>query len=235
MRDAAKLDSEEGWNLFVERESANLHFPIDRYVRIDTERLLEEEAIAIALQNIRDPSRFLVQNFHETDNHLEVVSPLNEGYHVIGMATYDVIHREGFRHRSVQVLVYNSEGQILVVERSGEQKVSAHKYHPSVGGHVRPGQSYLEAAQSETNKELFNSQGLPTCLELEGVTRYTNDTRETNHENTALFRGRFDGQFNPDTREVETTMWKDIDEVKGSIANNPRWYTTTFKNVMSQL
>ena len=65
----------------------------------------------------------------------------------------DLVHKNGDWHRGSHVLVVDSEGKILLQVRGSQQA------HPglldfSVTGHVRVGESYIDAALRETTEEI---------------------------------------------------------------------------------
>ncbi|GEM_PF-1962583 len=162
---------------------------------------------------------------------LEVV---NEQDEVIGLENYEVVHSKGLRHRSVQVLVFNEEDlrQILVARRSQKQAVSKGLLHPSVAGHVRPGQTYSTAALAELQEELFHQRELPSGLSVVEVARYQNDTRITNKENTALFYTVHTGPFNPDPKETDAAEFQNRHFLADGMEADPNKYTASFRNAM---
>lgn len=83
---------------------------------------------------------------------LEVVD--REG-RVISVAPRNVIHgNPSLLHRVVHVLVFNSEGKLLLQKRGMNKDVAPGKWDTSVGGHVLPGEDLLSAARREMFEEL---------------------------------------------------------------------------------
>lgn len=163
---------------------------------------------------------------------------VDDNDNVIGKEDFIKVHSQGLRHRSVQILLFKEPSleTLLVAQRSSQQETSKLKLHPSVGGHVKLGQSYLEAAREELREELFYGLSeLPTGIELVEVSRYKNDSRETNQENTCLFYTVYSGVLIPDPAEIKVIQWQNIYEVKEFMAKNPKNYTKTFLNAMNAL
>lgn len=90
----------------------------------------------------------------------ELLEVVNEKGEVIKILPRSVIHgNPSFVHRVVHVLVSNHKGELLLQKRSMNKDVAPGKWDTSVGGHVNPGETLLEAARRETEEEL----GLSHC------------------------------------------------------------------------
>lgn len=159
---------------------------------------------------------------------------VDENDNVIGRAPYEVIHTQGLRHRSVQVLVFREPDlETLLVSQRNQGMVSGGKFHTSAGGHVKLGQTYEQAALEELGEELFcNMRELPSGIVLVEVTRYKNDTRKTNKENTGLSYAVYDGPFSPDPEEIASIDWVSRHRIWQDMLLNPDKYTQTFINAI---
>lgn len=153
---------------------------------------------------------------------------------VVGEADYTEVHLRGLRHRSVNLWIVDVNGNLAVAERSGQQQVSAHKYHVSAGGHNRLGQDYLPAARDQLQDELFHGERLPQDLIIEEIARYPNDTRDTNKENTTLYVVRWSGPFNLNPEETSQVLWLPPLDIIAGIDEFPQRYTTTCKNAFDK-
>jgi isopentenyldiphosphate isomerase len=159
---------------------------------------------------------------------------VDESDNVIGHADYTRIHSEGLRHRSVNVWFIDHGGNLAVSERSGKQDVSAYKFHPSVGGHPRLGQSYGFAVLDQIQDELFHDQDLPPGLEPREIARYKNDTRSTNKENTRLYIVEYSGQFTLNPKETRQILWRSPEQIVDDFQDNEDNYTQTFKSAFHE-
>ena len=79
---------------------------------------------------------------------MEYVVVVNDRDEAIGTMPIDDAHRDGTPHRIAVTYVENASRQILV-----QIRMSGARDHSSAG-HVRPGESYLEAATRELAEEL---------------------------------------------------------------------------------
>jgi len=171
---------------------------------------------------------------------MALLDVVDDSDQVIGMADFLKIHKEGLRHRSIQVLVTDkpitdTNHKLLVARRSKKQETSAYKFHPPVGGHVRIGQGYIWAAYEQLQDELFHDNEIPNEIELIEIARYRNDTRETNKENTVLYQAIYAGPFNPNLDETSELIWQSRSEINIGLSKNPDDYTTTFKNALQHI
>jgi len=86
---------------------------------------------------------------------------------VTGVASRGEIHARGLMHRSVHVLVFNSENSVLLQKRSMQKDQFAGMWDSSCAGHVESGQSYEETAPRELQEELGFSPVEPLKAEDE--------------------------------------------------------------------
>jgi isopentenyldiphosphate isomerase len=172
---------------------------------------------------------------------MELLDIVDDNDNVIGTEDFLRVHSEGLRHRSVHILVFERAsdkiirypGRLLVAKRGSSMETSPSKLHTSAAGHVKSGQTYLEAAQEEAREELFyNQPALPRTFDLHEISRYKNDTRPTNKENTALFLGYHHGDFSPDPHEIEEVFWQDPEITIKDMELNPDKYTQSFRTAL---
>ena len=62
-------------------------------------------------------------------------------------------HKKGLLHRTVLVQLINSKGEWILVKQSSDRQ-DAGQYVSPVGGHIRSGESEIEALRRETLEEL---------------------------------------------------------------------------------
>ncbi|RJQ50020.1 MAG: NUDIX domain-containing protein [Nitrospiraceae bacterium] len=95
----------------------------------------------------------------------ELLEVINEHGDVINILPRSVIHgNPSFMHRVAHVLVFDQTGDLLLQKRSLNKDVAPGKWDTSVGGHVNPGETLLDAARRETAEELGLSQCEPEFI-----------------------------------------------------------------------
>jgi isopentenyldiphosphate isomerase len=128
-----------------------------------------------------------------TDNPDEIFDLVDELDNVIGQVRRGDAHRNPkLLHRSVQALVFDGAGRVLLQLRSLRKDLFPGYYCASASGHVIAGDTYEETARRELEEEL----GVSAPLTFLGKALVPS-AQET--EITALFLARSDGpfQFNP--------------------------------------
>lgn len=124
-----------------------------------------------------------------TDNPDELFDLIDSADRVIGRVRRGDAHRDSrLLHRSVQVLVFNAEGLLLLQRRSLSKDLFPGYYCASASGHVASGDDYATTAAREVLEEL----GARLPLTYLGKTLVAS-SYET--EMTALFLARGDGPF----------------------------------------
>jgi len=149
---------------------------------------------------------------------------VNKQDKVIGKSTYDKVHKDSLRHRTVHILLFNKEKTKLLITQRSNIVTSAGKFTTSAGGHLRADENYKQAAIRELNEELHLK------VDLIAIKKYQNDTRLNNKENTTLFIG----YIREDTiivlnKEVQNAVWLPIKDVK----NNTENYTKSLLNALN--
>jgi isopentenyl-diphosphate delta-isomerase type 1 len=86
---------------------------------------------------------------------VELFEIVDENDLVIGVKPRRECHgNPALVHRVAHVLVFNSQGELLLQKRSETKDVQPGKWDTSVGGHLDPGETYIQAAYREAEEEL---------------------------------------------------------------------------------
>lgn len=123
---------------------------------------------------------------------LEVVDEDNQ---VVGIASRYDIHKEGLRHRSVHIFIFNTQGDLYLQKRSSSKDQYPEHWDTSAAGHTDPGESPLEAAQRELGEELGLTVPLMKVLEYPACL-------ETGWEFVTLFMARTDAPIHLNLEEA---------------------------------
>jgi len=83
----------------------------------------------------------------------ELLSVVDEYDTVIGVETKERIHERELFHRSVHLYLVNTDGALLVCQVAPGKNFEG-LWNVSVSGHVRAGESYLDAVVRETKEEI---------------------------------------------------------------------------------
>jgi isopentenyl-diphosphate delta-isomerase type 1 len=139
---------------------------------------------------------------------------VDENDRVIGQATRSECHgNPALIHRVAHVLVFDRSDRLLLQKRSMNKDTQPGRWDTSVGGHLDPGESYLDAARREMREEL-GIEGIPL------IWLYTSKIRnEFEAENVSTYLARYDGEVHFAADEIdEVRFWSaaEIDAALGT-------------------
>jgi len=144
----------------------------------------------------------------------EMFDIVDERDQVIGQAPRCECHgNPALVHRVAHVLVFNSDGNLLLQLRAPHKDVQPGKWDTSVGGHLDPGEGYRQAAVREMGEEL-GVHGVPLTFLYKSRIR-----NEYESENVATYLARYDGLIRFAEDEIsEIRFWTpgEIDASLGS-------------------
>ena len=148
----------------------------------------------------------------DSDELLEIVNSKGEA---IGLAPRSEIHgNPSLIHRVVHVLVFNKKGELLLQKRALSKDVAPGKWDTSVGGHMNPGESTLEAAKREMEEEL----GIKNCKPAFLYTYTHTNPYETELVYTYKCQSNEQLSFNKD--EIDDVRPWQMDEIQKNIGTN---------------
>lgn len=134
---------------------------------------------------------------NELNELLEVVNDSNQ---VVGQATRGECYKKGLLHRAVNIFIYNSKGDVFLHQRSNKKLKYPSFWDLSCSEHVRPGESFEEAAKRGLKEEL----GIEIKLEeIIPIHRVDNNASEY-HDNELVvtYKGVYEGEMKFDPNEV---------------------------------
>ena len=140
-------------------------------------------------------------------------------------------HHRGVLHRAFSVLLFNSDGKILLQKRSGTKYHSAGLWTNTCCSHPRPGEKIEDAAR----RRLMEEMGIEAQTEFVYKFIYRTQLEDTliEHEYDYVFIGIFDGEPLINKAEVEDWKYADMNWVRQDIIDNPENYTYWFKLIVA--
>ena len=164
-------------------------------------------------------------NVMPSDNPDEVFDVVDSDDRVIGQATRSEVHARGLLHRASHVFVFNSDGQLLLQQRSASKDAHPLCWTSSCSGHLDAGETYETAAVRELKEEI----GLETDVEF--LVKLPAGP-ETSNEHTALFRATCDDPPRPDPTEVAELQWAAVEQWHRVLVDDPERFDPPFRELL---
>ena len=139
------------------------------------------------------------------------------------------IHDRQLVHRSIQALIFNPDGRLLIQLRHREKRTQPHHWDVSCSGHVDlsdhpegDGTRAVEAYWSSVQRELQEEIGVLPELKLLGMFP---PIPKVNYEYSAIFTGVSEGPFVIQEEELEEVRWVTETELRAlsPITHTLRW------------
>jgi len=144
----------------------------------------------------------------------EIFDIVDDHDRVIGQAARSACHgNPALVHRVAHVLVFNSRDEMLLQKRSLNKDVQPGKWDTSVGGHLDPGETYLEAAKREFQEEL-GVAGVPLTFLYHSRIRNSFES-----ENVASYLARYDGPIAFAESEIQEVRFWSAEAIKEALGS----------------
>ena len=139
-------------------------------------------------------------------------------------------HRKGELHRAFSVLVFNSNGEILLQKRARSKYHSGGLWTNACCSHPSPGENIEEAARRRLREEM----GIDIHPQFSYTFIYKTplDQNLTEHELDHVFIGTFDGYPVVNDKEVEDWKFVTLPWLKSDMLQNPEAYTYWFRLII---
>lgn len=167
-------------------------------------------------------------------NKEEQVVLVDEQNEVLGYMGKLEAHTKGLLHRAISVIIFNTQGEMLVQQRALTKYHWAGIWSNTCCSHPRKNESFKDAAE----RRLFEELGFRTPLKEEFHFIYkAYDTKSglTEWEYDTVFTGTYDRSFEFNTDEVNAVRWMKTDDLLKDIAENPEQYSFWFKIILDEM
>ena len=150
---------------------------------------------------------------------------------IIGTGDKIEAHRKGALHRAFSVMVWNSQGHLLLQKRASRKYHSGGLWTNACCGHPRPDEHVHDAARRRLKEEM----GFACKLSRLGTITYRAelDGGMTEHELVHIFRGLHDGRVAPDTSEAEDYRWSSLVDIEADMTSMPERYSAWFRQYLA--
>ncbi len=157
---------------------------------------------------------------------MEKIILVDEFDNEIGTMEKMEAHRKGVLHRAFSVLLFNSQGELLLQKRAKNKYHSGGLWTNTCCSHPRPG----ELTETAAHRRLQEEMGFDTDLEeiFHFIYQAPFDNGLTEHEFDHVFAGEFDGRVEPDPEEVSEYQYLHLYKIAQMVKQNPEAFTPWF-------
>lgn len=163
---------------------------------------------------------------------MEQVILVDENDNEMGAMEKMEAHQKGILHRAFSILIFNSQGNLLIQRRSNLKYHSAGLWTNTCCSHPRPGESIETAAQRRLKEEM----GIDLTPTLSHKFIYTVSLENGLIENEVdyVFTGTFDGIPKINTQEVADWKFIGLTDLQLELNQKPEEFTFWFKVILSE-
>jgi len=164
---------------------------------------------------------------------MEFVILVDEQDSEVGEAEKMQTHKLGLLHRAFSVLIYNSNGEMLLQQRAETKYHSGGLWSNACCGHPRPGENIEDAAKRRLKEELGFNCDLKFSFKFLYKVSFENSLKE--HELDHVLTGSYESEVLPDKSEVQAFRWITMNNLKNEITENPDKFSVWFLKIISEL
>jgi isopentenyl-diphosphate delta-isomerase len=164
----------------------------------------------------------------------EQVVLVDEQGHELGLMGKTEAHERGILHKAISVLIFNSQGDMLIQQRAFSKYHWAGIWSNTCCSHPRDGETFEDAAQRRLKEEL----GIVTPLKKEFYFTYKatdGDSGLTEHEYDWVFTGVYDESFEFNTDEIHDVKWIGKEELANDMEEHPELYSFWFPIILENM
>lgn len=135
-------------------------------------------------------------------------------------------HKAGKLHRAFSIFTFNSQREMLLQKRAKDKYHSGGLWTNTCCSHPRSGETLEEAVHRRLREEMGFDCDLKEMFHFIYKTKVGNLVE---HELDHVFVGKYDGEVNPNPREVEDYTWAAVEPLREEVKKHPESYTEWFK------
>lgn len=136
-------------------------------------------------------------------------------------------HQKGLLHRAFSVFIFNSNGDMLLQQRSLSKYHSPGLWTNACCSHPYAGEEVLTAAERRLNEEMGFTTKLTKAFDF--IYKASFDNGLTEYEFDHVFFGNYEGTIAVNKDEVMNFEYLSIQEIDFIMDNTPEKFTAWFK------
>jgi isopentenyl-diphosphate Delta-isomerase len=142
-------------------------------------------------------------------------------------------HLKGELHRALSILIFNSEGEILLQQRAFSKYHTPGLWSNTACSHPRPDEESLDAAMRRLNEEMGFTTPLKKSFDFIYKAHFDNGLIE--YEFDHVFFGTFDGDVVINPEEANDYRWVKPADLLEDMRSAPELYTVWFRIIMEKI
>ncbi len=160
----------------------------------------------------------------------EILPVVDENDQIIDYRPRGEVHRLGLRHRSVHLLIFNHNAEVLLQKRSMRKTVKPGFWDSSAAGHVDAGEDYDRCVLREAQEEL--GIALPQVPEKAFKIPAS---RISGMEFCQVYTAIHEGPFQPNPEEIEQLRWYAPAQIRTWLSQGGKGLTGTVQYIFNHL
>lgn len=142
-------------------------------------------------------------------------------------------HLKGELHRALSILVFNSDGEILLQQRAFSKYHTPGLWSNTACSHPRPDEESLDAAMRRLHEEMGFTTPLKKSFDFIYKAHFENGLIE--YEFDHVFFGTFDGDVVINPEEANDYRWVKPADLLEDMRSAPELYTVWFRIIMEKI
>ena len=151
----------------------------------------------------------------------EIIDVVDVDNNIIRQAPRYEVHNKRLMHRSVHILVFNSQGNLFLQKRSMVKDENPGLWDTSAAGHVNSGESYLHCAERELGEELGIKETLDEAMFIPAQIN-------TFWEHIRVYTCVTNKKIIISPIEISKGIYWSLSRIKQTIVSNPEIFTSSF-------
>jgi len=164
----------------------------------------------------------------------ELVVLVNDKNEVLGYKEKLEAHQQGLLHRAISVIIFNSNGEMLIQQRGTKKYHWAGIWSNTCCSHPRKEESFKEAAERRLYEELGFKTQLTEAFHFT-YKAYDEPSGLTEHEYDTVFVGTYNNEINFNKDEIAAIEWVRPSTLEKDIQQQPDKYSFWFKIILDEL
>jgi len=141
------------------------------------------------------------------------------------------VHRIGLWHRSSVITLFHPDGRMYVQRRAACKDLYENLLDHSVGEHLIPGETHVEAAHRGLREELgISAIKLEPLGEERRLCTEIPEKGIRDNELQQVFKGVYEGNMHLDPKEVSEIRLLTLEHLVAKIEQEPETFTPWFEN-----